>query len=347
MEGKTMNELVKVEETKKDSVKKMTIEEYKAKYSKPQSPKAIKFGLYMFISGIGIVIFVCLLLAVLRVFDINQYAGYASIAVAVLVFIFFYIVPVVGIHKHRPFITNVNERTAKSAKKHNRELRESIADKMIEFTAKVQGVSWYDEQLVGQLAIARQTKDNEKTKEILTKIYATSVKTQADRLISAHALKVGLVTAASQSERLDAAFVAIYELSLIKDLVYLYGFRLSDAKLLIVYRNVVINSLLSYGVSVGSTNLISKGLSATFEGLPLLGNLVSTAISSVSQGVINGVMTCIIGIQTKRYLIKEYNLQNILDNVELDNEKEDEALIKETTEQINSKVKSKSKKKGD
>lgn len=329
---------------KSEENQKITLDEYKRKYAQPQNTKMVKFGLYLFVATIGVVVFTCLFLTVLRVFEINKVAGYIAIGLAVLIFVFMYIIPVIQIHKHRPFKTNINSRTAREAKKYNRKLREDIADKMIDFVAKVEGASWYDEELVGKLAIARQTSNNELLKDSLTQIFSTSVKKQSDRLISQHALKVGLITAASQSEKLDAAFVAVYELGLIKELVYLYGFRPSDAKLLVIYRNVVINSLLSYGVSVSSTGLISKGLSATFEGLPLLGTLISTAISSVSQGVINGVMTGIIGIQTKRYLIKEYNLQNILDGVELDNEEEDQKLITEISSEINSKAKAKEKK---
>ena len=322
---------------------KMSFDEYKEKYTRPENTKAIKFGLFMFIASVGIIVFACLLLVVLRVFEINEYAGYVAIGVAVLMFIFLYIVPVVQIHKHRPFITNVNNRTVRNAQRHNRQVRNEISDMMIEFVSKVEGMSWYDENLVGKLAIARQTGNDADVKSLLTQIYDTSVKKQADKVISAHAVKVGLITAASQSDKLDAAFVAVYELSLIKDLVYLYGFRPSDAKLLKIYRTVVVNSLLAYGVSVGTTNLISKGLSATFEGLPLLGTLISTAIASASQGIVNGVMTGIIGVQTKRYLIKEYHLQDILDSVELDNPEEDSKMLTEISEEIKTQTKEKKK----
>ena len=319
--------------------KKMTFDEYKEKYTKPENTKLIKFGLFLFIASVGVIVFACLLLVVLKVFDINEIAGYVAIGVAVLIFVLLYIVPVIQIHKHRPFITNVNNRTVRNAQRHNRQLRNDISDKMIDFVSKVEGMSWYDENLVGKLAIARQTNDDTEVKALLTQIYDGSVKKQADKIISAHAVKVGLVTAASQSDKLDAAFVAVYELSLIKDLVYLYGFRPSDAKLLKIYRAVVVNSLLSYGVSMSTTSLISKGLSATFEGLPLLGSLISTAIASASQGIINGAMTGIIGIQTKRYLIKEYRLQDILDSVELDSPEEDNKMLETISSEINSKVK--------
>ena len=322
---------------------KMTFEEYKEKYTKPENTKAIKFGLFMFLATVGIIVFTCLLLVVLKVFEINEYAGYVAIGVAVLMFIFLYIVPVIQIHKHRPFITNVNNRTVRNAQKHNRQLRNEISDMMIDFVAKVEGLSWYDENLVGKLAIARQAHDDIEVKALLTQIYDTGVKKQADKIISAHAVKVGLITAASQSDKLDAAFVAVYELSLIKDLVYLYGFRPSDAKLLKIYRTVVVNSLLAYGVSAGTTNLISKGLSATFEGLPLLGTLISTAIASAAQGIVYGVMTGIIGVQTKRYLIKEYHLQDILDSVELDNPEEDSKMLEGISQEIKTQTKEKKK----
>lgn len=325
-------------------VKKMTLEEYQDKYSKPENSKLIKFGLVLFLAAIGIIVFACLLLVVFRVFEINEYAGYASIAVAALLFIFFYIVPVIQIHKHKPFITNVDSRNVRRAKIYNKKLRNEISDKMIDFTSKVGGKSWYDEVLIGKLAIARQTNSDKEVKSLLTQIYDSSVRKEANKIISAHAVKVGLMTAASQSDRLDSAFVAIYELHLIKDIVYLYGFRPSNAKLLKIYRNVIVNSLLSYGVSTGTTNLISKGLSATFEGLPLLGSLISTAIASASQGIINGVMTGIIGVQTKKYLIKEYHLQDVLDEIQLDDPQDDEEMIQDISKEIKSQTKDKKKK---
>ena len=323
---------------------KMTLEEYEEKYTKTEDSKLVKFGLVLFAASIGIVIFVCLALLVLRIYDINKYAGYGSTAIAVLIFIFVYIVPVVKIHKNKPFITNINNRTVRHAQSYNRKLRNEISDKMIDFTSKVEGKCWYDELLVGKLAIARQTGNDKEVKALLTEIYAGSVKKEANKIISNHAVKVGLLTAASQNAYLDTAFVAVYELGLIKDLVYLYGFRPSNAKLLKIYKNVIVNSLLAYGVSNGTTNLISKGLSATFEGLPLLGSLVSTAIASASQGIINGVMTGIIGVQTKRYLIKEYHLQDILDEIELDDPQDDEEMIKDISKEIKTQTKESKKK---
>ena len=329
---------------KQAQTEKMTLEEYKEKYTKPENTRQIKLFLFLFTASIGLVIFTCLLLVVLKVFEFNQYAGYASIAVAVLVFIFLYIVPVVKLGKTKAFKTNINSRTAREAIRYNRMVREEIADKMIDYTAKVEGANWYNDELVGKLAIARQTHNDKLLKSILTEIYDKSVGKSANRIIREHAMKVAVVTALSQSDKIDAMFVAVYELNLIKDLVYLYGFRPSDAKLVKIYRNVIINSLMAYGVSAGSTAAVStlfKGVKVGINDIPVLGSIISTAIGSATQGLVNGVMTSVIGVQTKRYLIKEYNLQDILDEVELDNPEEDNKMLETVSSEIKTAIKEK------
>ncbi|MBP5408283.1 MAG: hypothetical protein J6Y42_04025 [Bacilli bacterium] len=67
--------------------------------------------------------------------------------------------------------------------------------------------------------------------------------------------------------------------------------------------------------------------------IPLLGQAISTVISSASQGIINGAMTVVIGEQTKKYLKDEYHLQDILDDVEIIDNSEEE-MIKDVKEEI-------------
>lgn len=332
---------------KKDKTKKMTLEEYKEQYTKPENRKQIKAYLFILTAAVGVIIFTCLTLLVIRLFDIHEVAGYIGIGVALIAFILLYVVPIIKIGKTKSFQTNINSRTARDAIKYNKMLREEIADKMIDYTAKVEGANWYNDELVGKLAIARHTHNDRELKTILSEIYSKDVKKNANRIISEHALKVGLITAISQSDKLDTMFVAVYELNLIKDIVYLYGYRPSDANMWKIYRNVIINSLLAYGISATSTSAASallKGLKTGADGIPILGNLISAAISSVSQGVINATMTAVIGIQTKKYLIKEYRLQDMLDEVELDNIEEDNKMLESVTTEVKEAVKKTNKK---
>lgn len=311
-------------------VKQITFEEYKDKYTRPRNVKAIKGVMFLFEAAIGIVVATCLTLVVLRLFDIHEIAGYVGIGVAVLIFVLFFVVPLIKIHKSKSFIINVDETTGGSAKRANRKLREEIADKMIDMNARVKDVSWYDPALVGNLAIARHTNDNEKLKETLTELYNTNVKKVADKMIQDCAIKVGIITAISKSEKLDTMFVTLFELNLIKDLVYLYGFRPSEAKMSKIYFGVLKNALLAYGVSATSSNLATGVLTTVIGATSKLNGLIgalASVISSASQGVVNGVMTVVIGYQTMRYMMQEYKIQNILDGFEFENEADEEAMI--------------------
>ena len=317
---------------------KMTFEEYKQKYTKPENKKLMKAAMIMIASGIGIILFTCLFLICLRVYEINEYAGYAAIGVSVLIFILFYIVPLIRIGKTKYFITNVNDRTVRNAQKHNKKLREEIADKMIDYNSKVEGATWYNEKLVGELAIARVANNDREVKSLLTQIYDGDVKKETRRIIRDHALKIGLVTTFSQSHVVDTAFVAVYELNLIKDLVFLYGFRPSDTRLMKIYLTVLTNSLMAYGISASSSNFVGgivNGISNAVGKISALSSAISVVVGSTIQGVVNSTMSIIIGLQTRKYLLTEYHLQDVLDDVILDDEYVDEKeLIDEVKMEI-------------
>lgn len=337
------NELVPVEKTEnKPDKRSMTFEEYKKKYTKPTNVKTVKTFFFLLEAAIGIVVGTCLTLVVMRLFEIHQIAGYVGIGVAVLAFILFYIVPMAKINKTKSFITNVDETSGARAKIRNRRLREEIADRMIDMNAKVKDVAWYDPALVGNLAIARHTRDNELLKETLTELYNTNVKKAADRIIKDHAVKVGIITACSKSEKLDTMFVTLFELDLIKDLVYLYGFRPSEAKMSKIYFGVLKNALLAYGISATSTNIATGVLNTVIGATSKLSGMIgalAAVISSGAQGVINGVMTVVIGYQTRKYMMQEYHIQNVLDGFEFENEAEEELMIKEVKKGIATGVK--------
>ncbi|MBO5528159.1 MAG: DUF697 domain-containing protein [Bacilli bacterium] len=315
-----------VEEPKNKGPKKMTLEEYKDKYTKPYNAKAVRSFLVIFAGAVGVVVFTCLLLIVLRVFEMNQVAGYISIAPAVLAFVFLYVVPLVKIARMKSFIVNVDERNAHAAKRHNKAMRESIADKMIDFNAKTENIGWYDAGRIGQLAVARQTHDDAELKAVLTEIFDKDVRKSANRTIRKAAVKVGLYTALSQSDKLDTAIVGLYSMNLIKDIIYLYGYRPSEPKLMRIYAAVLRNALIAYGASASSAGLVQKTLSGVMDKLGALGAAVSMVVGSASQGVINGVLLVVVGCQCKRYLKNEYHLQDILDEIDLGDDNEAELM---------------------
>ena len=295
---------------------KMTIYEYEQKYSKRENARGAKMFLSFTVTIIGVFLFVLLAMFTLKMYEFNEYVGYGVGGVCLVVYVFVFIVPVCKLLRSGYFITNVNAYTAPQAKRHNKRLRHDISKKIIDLTSKVEGVGWYDSETVGKLAIALQTKDEEGVKENLTALYAGSVKKSAKELILKASLKSAMYSAVSQSSNIDTALVVMVNLQLIKDLVYLYGFRPSDAKLAKIFAAVIRNALVAYGVSAAGSQ-VGNAVAKTIKGIPLLGSIIGMVVDSSVQGLTNGTLTTVIGYQTIKYLNAEYKLQNVLDGIEV------------------------------
>lgn len=317
---------------------KMTICEYEQKYSKRQNVRGAKILLRFLATAVGVLIGALLVLISLKTVEmfedpnVRLGVGIGAGVLSVVLFICLYIVPLVKILKSDYFITNVNAKTAKEAQKHNKKVRHDIASKMIEITATVEGVGWYDSAVVGEMAIALNAGNEEGVKLALTDLYTDSVKKSAKSLITKSALKSAMYSALSQTSRTDALLVAFLNLQLVKDLVFLYGFRPSDAKLIKIFARVLQNSLIAYGLgSVKIGNSIVKTMGDAVKGIPFLGSAISAIVDSSVQGLTNGVLTAVIGYQTIRYLSQEYKLQDILDGIEI---AETEEELQETCVEI-------------
>lgn len=294
----------------------MDIYEYEEKYVKKQNLKGAKSLVRILITALAILVATCLVMMVLRLWELHYVVGIVGAVVGLLVYGFGFIMPVVKLCRTESFQVNVNHHNARLAQKHNAKLRVSIAEKMIDVVNEVETIGWYDEEEIGRLAIACKCGDQKKLKQSLTALYQGSVKDTAKNIIFQNALKSGTYSALSQSSKIDTALVAVVNLQMIKDIVFLYGFRPSEARLVKIFSSVLQSSLISYGL--GGAN-IGNGVVRTVGGItksiPLLGSAIATIVDSSVQGLANGTMTAIIGYQTIKYLNTEYRLQDILDGV--------------------------------
>ncbi len=316
---------------------KLTIYEYEQKYVKRENVRGAKLLIKLIAAAIGVFLFFCMFSITMRVFEINLYAGIGAAAVCALLYIFLFIVPLVKIVKTNHFVVNVNAKTARAAQKHNRQVRHELADRIIDLTAKVEGVGWYNSDEVGRLAIAVKTGDEKAITASLTGLYSGCVKKNARDMILKSSVKTGMYSAISQTNKVDAMLVVFLNLQLVKDLVFLYGFRPSDAKLVRIFGRVLQNSLIAYGLGgMKIGNSIVQTMGNAVKGIPLLGAAISTVVDSSVQGLTNGVLTAVIGYQTIKYLNMEYRLQEILDGIEI---VESEEEFKETCENIERELK--------
>lgn len=323
----------------KELSQKLSIYDYEQKYTKRENVRRAKWLIRFTATVIGVFLFFCLFSIAMKIYETfneNVYVGAGAGAVCALLYIFLYIVPLCRILKTEYFTVNVNARTARAAQAHNRKVRRNIADKIIDFTGKVEGAGWYDAATVGALAVAVKTDNEKDIMAALTALYSGSVRKSARELIFSCALKSGMYSAISQTNKVDAMLVAVLDLQLVKDIVFLYGFRPSDAKLVKIFGRVLQNSLIAYGLGgVKIGNGIVQTMGNAVRGIPLLGTAIATVVDSSVQGLTNGVLTAVIGYQTVRYLNEEYKLQEILDGIEI----ADEEDLKETCTQLERELK--------
>lgn len=304
--------------TEDAAAEKMTIYEYEEKYVKRQNAKSINFFLFLVIALIGVFFGWCFFSVCKSVWEMNEYAGYAAVAVAVVLFIVLYIVPVVKIMKSDYFVTNVNYKTAAKAKRHNKKVRYNIAEKIVDLCKSVAGVGWYDSATVEKLEGGVKHHDDGVIKQQLTALYNGSVKKSTREIIFKCSMKSAMYSALSQESKIDSMLVAAVNLQMIKDIVFLYGFRPSNPRLLKIFAAVIRNSLIAYGLGgLKIGNGIARTVADASKGLPLLGSVISVLVDSSVQGLANGTMSAVIGYQTLKYLNTEYKLQNILDGVEV------------------------------
>ena len=320
-----------------ESEGKLTIYEYEQKYTKRENAKGARVVLALIAAAIGVFIFFCLFSVTMRIYDINKYAGYGAAGASVIVYIVLFIVPLVKILKTDYFIVNVNAKTAAAAKGHNKKVRRNIADKIIDLTGKVEGVGWYDSATVGKLAIAVKTNNDKEIMQSLSALYSGSVKKSAKEMIFKSSVKSGMYSAISQTNKVDSLLVAVLNLQLVKDLIFLYGFRPSDTKLVRIFSRILQNSLIAYGLGgVRIGNSVVQSMGNAVRGIPILGSAISTIVDSSVQGLTNGVLTTVIGYQTIKYLNTEYRLQEILDGVEI---VESEEEFKEACKELETELK--------
>ena len=305
-------------------IDKMSIYEYEEKYVRRENTKGATFLIRMMAVVIGLFFVWCLFSVTKQVWEMNEYAGYAAAGLSVILFIVCYIVPLVKIFKTDYFVTNVNYKTAAEAKRKNKALRRQIAEKIVDVCENVPGVGWYDSRTVEMLEAGVIAHDDAIIKEQLKNLYKGSVKKSAKEIIFKCALKSAAYSALSQNSRTDAMLVAVVNLQMIKDIVFLYGFRPSDTRLVKIFGAVIRNSLVSYGLgSLQIGNGIARTMGDAARGIPFLGAAISVIVDSSVQGLTNGTLTAVIGFQAIKYLNTEYKLQSVLDDVEIGETEED------------------------
>ncbi|MDY6003285.1 MAG: DUF697 domain-containing protein [Bacilli bacterium] len=134
---------------------------------------------------------------------------------------------------------------------------------------------------------------------------------KAQSLIWKRSISCGALTALSQDAIVDIGIVVVKDMQLIKDLVWLYGFRPTNKEMNALMIKIIKGVCLSIGLNTlpKGTVLASKILRK--DSSNLIVQLFGSVLDMGAQFLGNGVMTYLVGRQTILTLIKEYRFQEL------------------------------------
>lgn len=164
---------------------------------------------------------------------------------------------------------------------------------------------------------------------------------KAKSLILKRSLSTGCLTALSQNTMVDASVVVVKNLQLIKDLIWLYGFRPTNAEMTKILEKVVKSVCLSVGLNTMQNGTNMAGKIFNKDSNNFLVQVLGQALNMGAQFIGNGAMTYMVGKYTINALLRQYRVQDIyrlksLDDYEMEM---NSSTIKDLNDDIKEEVK--------
>ncbi|MDD6996109.1 MAG: DUF697 domain-containing protein [Candidatus Borkfalkiaceae bacterium] len=250
-------------------------------------------------------------------FQVHRVFGYVCTAAAAAVIVFFVLCPLAQVLRSRSFITDVAAENKDPAVRKNYRALKQAATELVRYNRDEKNAKYryVKEERLKAIEAALNKSDKKALKKAMRAAYATDVGATANAVIFKSAGRAFLTTSVSQNDKIDAISVLLVNLSLIKQIVAIYGYRPTRMNLVKIYAAVLRNSLIAYGMqNVNWFNVFGKFFSGVTQKIPFLDTLVDSAV----QGTVSAFLTLLIGYKTKRYLCRDYKKQEKLDPTEAD-----------------------------
>ncbi|MBQ8320123.1 MAG: DUF697 domain-containing protein [Clostridia bacterium] len=240
-------------------------------------------------------------------FEVNRWFGYAMSAIMLVLVCIFIIRPCVKVFASRFFTVNVTADGFDAAKRRNAKVLKGVAGALVAYNENPKNIRYrYITPENTEKLKSAATKGGEELKAALKEVYADDVGRCANALIWKNAGKTFLTTSISQNDKIDALSVLLVNLSLVKQIVGIYGYRPSYAKLFRIYFTVLRSALLAYGMqNVNWFNVFGKFFSGVAKKIPFMDTLIDSAV----QGTVSAFLTVLVGYKTKKYLCADYKKQ--------------------------------------
>lgn len=282
-----------------------------------KNEKRIIFYLVVLISVIALLVVAALADLLTLSFQISRIFGYVCTGVALVLVLLLIVRPIVKVLRANRFITDVTAENKDLAKRKNYAALRAVAAEIVAYNRdeKTKKHHYVKEENLRRIEKALSGKSKKALRDAMRVVYATDVGSTANAVIFKCAGRAFLTTSVSQNDKIDALSVLSVNLSLIKQIVAVYGYRPTNEKLLKIYAAVLKNSLVAYGMqNVNWFNVFGKFFAGVSKKLPFIDTLVDSAV----QGTVSAFLTLLVGYKTKRYLCSDYAKQEKLDPIEAD-----------------------------
>ena len=150
--------------------------------------------------------------------------------------------------------------------------------------------------------------------ETLKVVYKSEINKEINKIINSNAAKVLACTAISQNSKFDAATVILLNIRMIMQIVVKCGYHPSYAQLSKLIVKVFRNALIAYSLqSLNLEDVVVNGINKLVKGAITAIPGLNEVAKSLTQGAANALLSLRIGIITRKYLYKEYELQAQID----------------------------------
>ncbi|MBQ5926440.1 MAG: DUF697 domain-containing protein [Clostridia bacterium] len=290
-----------------------------------KNERGIVFGIVAIVTVIVLLVVAALSDILTLCFQLHPIFGYTVSVLTAILIVIFIVRPVCKVVGARSFVTDVTGIAPKELKKRNAKALKEVSKALVEYNTDPKNAKfrYLGDENVKNISLAVSSGDKKQMQEALKRAYGGEVGSFANSLIFKSAGKVFLRTSISQNDKIDALSVLLVNLSLVKQIVGVYGYRPSQAKLLKIYVSVLRNALIAYGMeNVNWFNVFGKFFSGVAKKIPF----VDTVVDSAVQGTVSAFLTILVGYKTKRYLCSDYKKQEKLDEKFSDGEFGDEEV---------------------
>ena len=253
-----------------------------------------------------IVIASCILDIFRFFYDIHPYGGYAVLVILLLLLIIFVIRPI-AVALGTPCFTldAIDVERAKKVSRINYKKLRKVAKNLL----KSKDVSMESKEKI------KESMGNKKMlTETLKVVYKSEINKEINKIINSNAAKVLACTAISQNSKFDAATVILLNIRMIMQIVVKCGYHPSYAQLSKLIVKVFRNALIAYSLqSLNLEDVVVNGINKLVKGAITAIPGLNEVAKSLTQGAANALLSLRIGIITRKYLYKEYELQAQID----------------------------------